>query len=447
MKFKINPKYKSKFFLSTLVSFGILNIEAQPIFKKAQKSCLAALTRQGAHNAKTFENVWRPNPRNTLMALRSNVPHYWTWSKEYAQELFSADVVQLLEAHGVVMGDVHNKNFGFVWRDGFVSKVRVVDLDDGGMGPFLLDIANYIHRIRLAAPEVKISQVWKAYVNGALDIHQELPKEVKDLISADTNEIEDELVDKTLKFVTAKNKFNYKKKKDLTPLTDVKHVFGVEAGSEYLQVFEQDSSALEGTLVRDGYEILDIALRVKASGGSQGLPRFVYLVKKDEDLEVISFKQQGEPSTQLYTEQKPHYARFLDLVKFYWPSVKVTNLEEYDGVQVATAGQFKMIQNGDRAYLRFVKAASFLEYKDEPKTKAEYALFSRMTFYKANFLGLSHGKQESFAPIREFLKKEGGREQLLVEIKSFIATYNDVVEGLRKEEVVPKTDSKKKKKK
>ncbi|HEX4922593.1 MAG TPA: DUF2252 family protein, partial [Bdellovibrionales bacterium] len=71
--------------------------------------------------------------------LRSNARHYWGWSRNNAVTYLEA----FLRHTGLVVGDMHMNNLAFVKLKGRL-KFKVNDLDDGGNGPFVLDLAHHI---------------------------------------------------------------------------------------------------------------------------------------------------------------------------------------------------------------------------------------------------------------------------------------------------------------
>lgn len=409
--------------------------QAAPIFKKTKDRCIAELS---IDKISSTDSLWRKNPRDVLMALRANAPHFWAWAKQNAHLFFNKETLDVL---GVVLGDIHDRNLGFAVLDNKVSDLQSIDLDDGGVGPFILDLANYIHRIKIAEPKIKVSEIVDAYIKGISQDKIKQPEILNEVQEIDSKELRKARKEKISKFIkidkqTKVASFDYKNKEELVPVAEI-NKYSEDIQRNYLE----DKKLLEASIRSDGYEVHDVAIRVKEDGGSQGIPRFVYLVKKAGRFEVIFFKQFGEPATSNYMTQLSHIERFKQLVKAYWPSFANKQLDTlyFDGNSMVVAGEYHAISNGKRTYLRAPKIPDFLEYDDTPDTAEEEEFFKEMTLFKVNFLGIMHGQQSSFKPLMEQFTDPEKQKKLVDQIKTFLSMYQEEVDRLQN------TDDKEKK--
>jgi len=177
---------------------------------------------------------------------------------------------------GVVMGDAHLQNFGFIKTAGGTEYV-FNDFDDSGHGPVAIDALRYFTALRLANPNDKkmVTRTLDAYVTAVKDgggAHVAVPKSLE----PHWGDLHKETLDK----FTSKESFRYSDKDArLSPAAP-------ETATQVRALVQSDARF-------GGGKVLDVAVRERDFGGSGGLERFWVLVKTKDDTRILELKEAG----------------------------------------------------------------------------------------------------------------------------------------------------------
>ncbi|WP_413294979.1 DUF2252 family protein [Bdellovibrio sp. HCB185ZH] len=316
-------------------------------------------------------------------AFRANAPHYWNWLKLQKSPMLSVQ--------GVVVGDPHIQNFGDVQLSSGGREFTLIDIDDGGSNaPFAGDLIRYAAGNQVSPFTIPLSQIFDAYVSGLQG--QALPEpEVLQATLAHTDADYFKRQNKYLNKLTEQNHFSAKAK--LTPLN--------KAPASVQNLFQQSEAIFAAAVT--GYQILDIGYKTKLSGGSQGLPRFWYLIQKNQERYIIEFKLEAQAATSYYSDQGAPDQRFPYVAQVYRPSRMVY-------------GPFKIVTTSGGQFLMRARFDDYLDFDPEDADEGHNIQDGqKMSLYIANCLGRWHGQQSSAAPLLSVLNYN--------EFKSFVNSY------------------------
>lgn len=322
---------------------------------------------------------WRGTYDDAFMAFRSNAPHFWAWLKSQQSPV--------LQARGIVSGDPHILNFGDVLLKDGQRKYALVDVDDAGVrAPLAGDLLRYVVSNQVSPFKIKTADLIEAYRDGLAGQHHEKPELLKELENR-TSKDNRKAQEKYLRKLTDGDKFS--EKANVTPLP--------QTSPEVQRFFQGVERDLR--LKADGYEILDVGYRSKSTGGSQGLARFWFLLRKDSEMHIWEFKEQGVPATGEYLPQGPHQERVQQVIDTYRPS--------------DTYGPYEVVSSGDHSFLLRERTATSLDF-DPAKMKSENDIRDgkELSLYLAYKLGRWHSQQPAAKDLETTLGTAKGREEL-----------------------------------
>lgn len=210
---------------------------------------------------------------------------------------------------GIIGGDVKPDNVDIVEDKGRLH-IGLIDLDDGGSGSFLADFFHtltYNHAWKPAAVRISFEAAVEAYRRGLSG--QEL---------TGVWSLHDILGDATPGAPACKD-LRRQARDWRAP-----HA----AGSRVSQQYETDRQALEAAIRQQKLgKVSAVGAKVKDSGGSMCLPRFLYLIevddkgKKRDQCRVVEFKALGNPAAAVFGDaQIDHAVRIRRLLEYYRPS-------------------------------------------------------------------------------------------------------------------------------
>lgn len=201
----------------------------------------------------------------------------------------SSDLSPYLSYHGWIVGDPHPDNFALHF-DGEKWSPGLSDFDDGGEGPFALDLIRYLGVINGQSQVMKENLI-QSYVAGLCGSKPQTPAKVLSLLARSLP---------TSHNVDLAKKAFIEKKKSFFPM-------GRRMKQE-LKKFLPEGTWRQAVVVR------------RDRGGSAGLNRFWILLEEPTGrLRHFEFKKMSVPVTDLYQEQKPHLTRVKALQRIYWP--------------------------------------------------------------------------------------------------------------------------------
>jgi hypothetical protein len=319
--------------------------------------------------------LWRHSDTSMFMSFRSSAPHFWKWGSDHA----TAIAGEKLLVSGVVVGDAHIHNFGDFQAD-FERMFGVVDLDDGGRAPLLLDFVRFAVAGLLGPTHVEIAQMYHAYTDGLSGIKYEKPKVLKKALDISAKEAALAQT-KFIKKVTSAGQFKFPMPK-LKPLD--------QAPADIAVILEKAEPAFARALT--GFKILDRAFRVKEDGGSAGLVREIFLVQKSKaQPRVFEFKAFSEPATAQYQRQLDQIERIAEIRDVYRGGERDADVE--------------VIETPLNDFLKRPREKNFLKLANVPETKSETAALREMIVYTANWLGRKHGKQSGGEKLSRQIEK------------------------------------------
>lgn len=160
-----------------------------------------------------FEADWRATDQGLIMGLRANAYHYWKWVGHRARQLFSKDLL----VEGWIVGDPHGLNFADVWIHG-KKRFVLVDVDDVGRGPFLLDFGRLLLISRAGDKGFPEKEMFEAYRAGLKGVTYDKPEILKEALDAKDKEFKRSAKESVGK-VSEKDRFDYEET-DLIPISE-----------------------------------------------------------------------------------------------------------------------------------------------------------------------------------------------------------------------------------
>lgn len=316
-------------------------------------------------------SLWVKNSDDREEIIRSNPGHFWSWAR---QQNWS-NLKDLLKFQGQVVGDPHIGNFADVHNRQGVTEFSVVDIDDGGTAPFILDFIKFASYVKFVYPELNQQALYRAYKKGldgeAMPAIEELEKALT-MSYADLFKKSQKKVDKK----TSKQKF----KKDEMELSEL----------DKLPIDDQKIAGdlSEYLLQQEGVEqILDVGFRIPQVGGSKGRKRYLYLIRIRGHLEIVEFKELGDPATAYYQTQKGNPDRIRDLSAQY--------------LRVPDAG-YAAVRFREKDF--WFRKKYMHEFDDGTIEDLDFATRSKHLFFIANYLGRMQRPQSMAATYTQELK-------------------------------------------
>ncbi len=270
---------------------------------------LAAI--HGASVAEVSSPKWVRREGSLMMALRSNAPDFWHWAAYAGRTRFPPP---LLNFTGVVAGDPHHENFSHV----FVGDHRVYvlnDMDDSGEAPFFLELVKFM-TVTLSATEDSgvaqmVQDLLQSYVEGldGLPWAGTPPALIKDDATVSRSQFDRDYFAK-IKKATTDGLFEPKE-----GLVSWKAM----SESQRNQFNEFEKRYFQAALPAD-YTISDRALLAKEGGGSGGLDRYWYYLKKAGDQRhILEFKPLESPAVSFFQAIQPEGGeRLRRATQIYW---------------------------------------------------------------------------------------------------------------------------------
>ncbi|WP_413577574.1 hypothetical protein ACLVWU_04180 [Bdellovibrio sp. HCB290] len=300
-------------------------------------------------------------------AFRSNAPHFWNWLKSQHS--------LVLNPSGVVVGDPHILNFSDVQLATQGREFALIDLDDGGANaPLAGDLIRYAAGNQVSPYQISLNKIFDAYVQGLKGLQMSEPQVLSDALSysdADYLERQSQYMDK----MTKQNRFSAKA--DVKPLS--------HAPASVQELFNQARGYFEASM--PGYQILDTGYKIKKSGGSSGLPRYWYLIQRNQTRYIMEFKLEVDAATSFYSYQGTPVERFPPVAEIYRPAGTVY-------------GPYKIVATPAGQFLMRARLKPYLDFEDEGNIEDG----RQMSLYIANRLGLWHGQQTQSGDLLKVLR-------------------------------------------
>lgn len=223
------------------------------------------------------------NAKTPFLFFRSFVPFYFKLTQSLSNDL---DLLETLGSHtGWCVGDAHIENFGTLLDRNGNAFFSINDLDDGGPCPLVTDVLRFLTSVLLYDDSVDLAPIVDAYLKSLSQSNVE-----KKSFHKPTRELLEE---------AEKNGFELKKKdvnRDQIRLDRDEDAQEIDRGTKALLSLALKRSYGAGVQLMDSFE------KVRESGGSGGLKRFIALVKNankpgtfPKPIAVIEFKQISTP--------------------------------------------------------------------------------------------------------------------------------------------------------
>lgn len=316
-----------------------------------------------------LDGQWRITQGTMFDALRANAPHMM---KAVVDESSNSALVALKDFKGVVIGDFHLLNLADIELVEHMREIGVVDIDDGGVNsPLIADTVRALIGANISGFGISLNDALSAYLRG-LNLQ---PQKSSTIVRTALEASEDDFLSKQKDWIdkiTSNGLFNEKSK-----------VLNISEADDNVQnLFQNVKTVLIAAL--DGKKVLDFGYRKKDGGGSQGLPRFWFLVENKampKKMEAIEFKFEGRPASDLAFTQPDHTQRIAAVISEFRPSRPVYGVYK---VVKTPAGSF-LARTRLKNEINIDLSADFSE--SEKRDIAELYL------YYIYLLGADHGKQ------------------------------------------------------
>ena len=356
-------------------------------------------------------------PNDPFMAFRSNPKFFWDFAKKNETNPKYSDLFKLF---GIGIGDFHVLNVADIQLKNGSRQIGLVDIDDIGIKiPFALDLdrgisqKNFFPKVitnsESFATMDTTSKGFKAYLKGLLgeSFSSEFINSILAKTAHDFQSLQEKLIAKSVK----DNKLIIEK--DIFPLS--------QAPESIQKMYASSKAHFETTLqsYNPTLEILDIAYRIKADGGSKGVPRFIYLIKNaDSKLEIIEFKKFEDSSAIFLGQQGTPEERFEAAKKF--------RPETSDQL-----GLFSLVKIDSKSYfIARSKLPSFIHF-DISKDMGSKEVDNLNEYYL--YLCSLKGKfDRSNLPTEDVEWIEANSENILKSLKAFVRDFSDALEKANK---------------
>lgn len=339
--------------------------------------------------------VFRKYPDNLFMTLRSNVEHFWHYSKIQSQNPQFSDLYKYI---GLGVGDFHMLNFADIELQNAQRTIGLVDIDDGGENiPLLIDLTRGFIASELSPVKIDPKILWDSYLLGLNN--QISPSKYIEKIKSKTNDDFLKKQEKYLKKMTSGNQFS--DNSGLIPINQT------DLTTQNLFAAMKETFKAEIKSINSEYQILDFRYKTKSTGGSQGLPRFwALLASKKNNLEIIEFKQLVAPGSRFFSNQKPESERFDIIKNSFRPSKNMR-------------GTFKIVTKDGLNFLMRTRYKKFIDFDiDEDLDSEDQDDLIEFTKYIFNLMGQWHFQSDATRSYQNYVKNNSAKIfQLIMEFE------------------------------
>lgn len=337
--------------------------------------------------AKTFEIGFKQTEaaKNVSQLMRSNAPHFWAFNRN-PQVL--KDLAYYVDAEGTISGDPHLGNMSVipVKSQNGVKSLRFlnIDFDDGGKGPFALELARFVAVAKASSENIKVKDIVAAYTQGLRGQQMTKPATID---RAEKMKMQD--------YETLRAAYVNKKMID--------GHFKYKAGE--IEKWDGRPNISDVAPLFADVKVIEVAKRPMERGGSAdaGVRLWVLTLDAAGTYRIVELKPYSDTALSAYSHQADPQTRVRDLQETYWQGIDPSS---YTLAEV----------QGNLYWVR-EKKVEILEYKDLVDEDSG-------RLYIANYIGLTQGRQAA-AP--GLLKKiESNPERFKEAIKTFAKEYMGV---------------------
>lgn len=387
--------------LSMLLTTLCLTLSPLSTAMAAEMTCNKVFEAVPVKNAFPARPQWRKTEGNLFSAVRANAPHNWAYFKKIKPRL--VHLKEVFEAEGVGIGDFHILNIGDIELANGTRKIGLIDVDDGGRTSLFADFARSAISNQVSPYKVPLRDLWNNYLDGLKYEKIKKPKVIEDVLAKS----HDDYLAEQKKYLTKMidgNKFS--------PAAAVRPITECDAIAR--DIYVESIGAM--SLAMPGAKILDYGFKVKETGGSQGVPRFWFLIEKKGEKTIIEFKTLADPAMSLYEPQASQADRINSLIEFYRP-------------QKSTFGFYKFIDSGKYQFLARERTRGLLSLDPEAaSTPSETRDGQDVYLYLAQRAGKWHSQQGQGPKLYDLLTDK--EDQKFHEFETLV---NDYIELMRRE--------------
>lgn len=346
----------------------------------------------------SVDNQFIKYPEDAFMAFRSNAPHYWGFTKSLSED---PRFQTLFKVKGIGVGDFHFLNVADIELRNHQRQIGLIDLDDAGVNiPLLPDMARQLVALSLTPAKDEMPNYVKAFFHGVKGTPTS-SSFIKDILKKSSEDFNKKFEKMMRKYVSPNNRFS--EDSGIKPISD--------GPSSVVQLFQNiETTFIEALRKYDShFKVLDFGFRIKSDGGSQGIPRFVYLIEKTNgEIEIIEFKQYIKSAASEYDLQGPNKERFESVKKTYRPAD-------------AVFGLFELIEKENLFFIARTKLPNFIDFKvSDNMSKNDKENLQDFIAYSLNLYGLAQRNQLTYEQIKWLTENKEIIEQQLLE---FIKLY------------------------
>ena len=312
--------------------------------------------------------------RTLSQVIRDNGHHFWGFVKSSNKSAYK----KYLKFKGWVVGDAHPGNFLFMHLGGKFS-YELFDLKDVGKGAMAGDI------LRL------VMTTW-AVNTEKLNLRKAYDIVMQSYIPSVKGEKRNENYDDYLKFdLSAKDYLEKRQGYFKKFITKVDGFKSTNVLWPYSQLSFRDQKTLERIKENlhshfesnyPGFELMDMAVRLKTRGGSKNFKRYWFLLEKNGEYEIVELKEVREPAAAKGGELQVDAAERYEFIKSQvWKrdDSRYTLIKDIDKEFEVRPKKFEAMnfsykQNSVDGFLRFLsfaKAASHSMGRIHSKNSAE----------------------------------------------------------------------------
>lgn len=369
------------------------------IFHCAAADNLATLSALYPEQSKEFIKTRVANSKNVHKFYRSFVRYYYSVMKKNPSLITELD--SLKNYKGVVSGDPHVENFGFLVDKDHKAHFGFNDFDDADNSVLSLDLLRHFASALLVKPNLSVDTYFKTYKQALgikLKSFPETLAEMKRKAEKKGHRLSEDDVD-----IDGKTFLKYKKV--VLKMSDEETTI-VQKKLQTLLQKEIDSSVI----------VHEIYKRTKDSGGSAGLVRFQILLSIKGKLQWLELKELTVPATVYYYAIKTRIKNDrLELIKNHLLPAEVKD-------------EFSLVNFQGKSYMAaYIWDGEIgLDFQE-----IDESAWEEIILLEVKFLGYLHGKtlnkkQAAYKDAIGRLPSEDWKSAALKVIQKITETYHNV---------------------
>lgn len=269
------------------------------------------------------------NCDNAHSFIRSFIPFYYFRFNELANNF--RNYQSLKSFKGLVLGDAHIENFGFLTTDKNKLLFGFNDLDDVAKAPYITDLYRHYVSTKLSNIEISINDYIKIYELGL--------NEKKYAYGSYFNQLKNEATDDIGKL---SKKYVDSEAKKFKAFLGSKNEVSLLTSTEIVKI----TKLLKAQLGRE-FQVLDSYRYYKTTGGSASMDRIEILLTSNNKLEWIELKEQQASGLKTLSDS--------DILS---DSIKIEHINKiFFDKQLSNS--FKLLRYNSKVYLlRFRKSSN-----------------------------------------------------------------------------------------